>query len=111
MPYLTAASCPALQCVRIPSPGRRSLSPFSPILRQDAISLSLISTASFFIFSIASGMFGDSSAVFSILSSAQKRLTAVGREEPRYFFASFNLAMNMSWLISGVLFTISFAAR
>ena len=98
VPYFAVASVPALQCVRMPSPWCSRAKPSSPIERLMATSSSRMRCASA---KRASRMAGTVSsawvcAVCHILSSAQKRFTAVGREEARYSFVSRSRAKKAS---------------
>ena len=90
VPYFAVANVPALQWVRMPSPGLSRPKPISPMRRLIATSSSRIACASRKRISLISstGLPACASRVRSIRSNAQNRLTAVGREEARYFFCS-----------------------
>ena len=100
VPYLAVASVPALQWVRMPisRPGRLSSrsrpKPISPMPRLMATSCCWMASAraNRLSFSAGSGSARPALTASSMRSSAQNRLTAVGREEARYFLYSMNRA-------------------
>ena len=85
VPYRDVARGPALQWVRMPSPGFTRESPYSEMARHMAISSRWMDSAASFIVSWMedTSMQGAAAATETIRSSIWRRFTAVGREALR----------------------------
>src|SRR3989338_8899031 len=94
------ASPPALQWVSILSPFLTRPAPNFAILRHVLLSSSNMDRASFNRISLIALTLRDLlfSATHSILARSQKRLTAVGRDEARYFVTLFNSFSNSAYV-------------
>ena len=86
VPYFEVASGPALQWVRMPSPGLTSESPYSEMRRHIPISSSWMARHSRSKSPRISAtlLSAAARAAPSMRRTAQARLTAVGREDTRY---------------------------